>query len=204
MWLLLATEPLPSAQPRSPWKEGGEGKRRRRGRAGSAARRDRVPSRGPPSLRAVTLVGLPQRALGSGVSLPRERQITGVLRECNMAALARRLGALPVRRGRRGPRTSQRCRLLPSGLGVRTAGAPRLRAGPSQGQPRADSPRARPSALCSPLDRHLALRGLFMVTLEERVTQGDARRRPETPERCLPPPGLRRAPGRAGIASPRD
>lgn len=25
VWLLLATEPLPSAQPRSPWNEGGEG-----------------------------------------------------------------------------------------------------------------------------------------------------------------------------------
>lgn len=36
VWLLLATEPLRSAQPRSPWKEGGEGKRLRRG--GRAAR----------------------------------------------------------------------------------------------------------------------------------------------------------------------
>ena len=118
-----------------------------------------------------------------------------------MAALARRLGALPVRRGRRGPRTSQRARRLLSGLGVRTAGDPRLRAGPGQGQPRADSPRARPSALCSPLDKHLAFRGLFVEILEDRVTQGEACRRPETPERCLSSP---MSPGGAGPSCNRE
>lgn len=66
VWLLLATEPLPSAQPRSPWKEGGEGKRlRRRGRAGSAARRALAPARALWSLRTLTTAVLQERPKGS-------------------------------------------------------------------------------------------------------------------------------------------
>lgn len=68
VWLLLATEPLPSAQPRSPWKEGGEGKRlRRRGRAGSAARRALAPARALWSLRTLTAAVRQERPKGSQV-----------------------------------------------------------------------------------------------------------------------------------------
>lgn len=68
MWLLLATEPLPSAQPRSPWKEGGEGKPLRRHRhTGSAAHRALAPACALRSLRALTAAVRHEGLKGSSV-----------------------------------------------------------------------------------------------------------------------------------------
>ena len=80
---------------------------------------------------------------------------------------------------------------------------PRLRAGPSQGQPRAPTRRAlapRPFVLHS-IGRHLALRGLLMETVEDRVTPGGTPTSWHSPEVCSSP-GLPRAPERAESASP--
>lgn len=112
------------------------------------------------------------RALRLGVSLPRKRQITGALCECNMAARARSLGSFspPGRRGRRRP-----CRAptgsFPGGQSVLLA-PPTPSPAEQRAAVRADSPRVHPSALCSPLGRHLTLRGLLMETLEDLATLG--------------------------------
>lgn len=170
VWLLLATEPPPRAEPRSPWKEGGERKRlRRRARRpqGSGSRpRPALPSGFDRSCAAGTKR---QGAPGLGVSLPRERQMTGALRECNMAAPARRLGSLgpPARRGRglrRAPAAASRA-------GISPARAPDPEPGWAEGSGARTRPPS-PSALCSPLRRHPALARLFMETLEDSATLG--------------------------------
>lgn len=177
MWLLLATEPLRSSQPRSPWKEGGEGKRlRHSGRAGRTTGRA-LPRAGAlrfPSGLVCSCHTKGHRALGLGVTLSRERQITGAFCECNMAAGSRRLGSFSPPE-RRGPRTRQStCCSFPrreSALLVPPIGSP---AGPRAAS-RVDPPRLHPSVLCSPLGRLLTLRRLSMETLEDSDPGWDSR-----------------------------
>lgn len=189
------------AQPRSPWKEGGQGKRRR-GRCRLCISWDRVPLQRPAIPSGCDARRAPPKGLlgrgclsASGASNhwcpPRMQHGSSGLEDWGLFQSA------GVGGGRGLPRAPAGS--LPSSESALLVPPP-----PSWTQPRATA-RTRLASPPRPLfstDRHLAVRGLFTVTLEDRVAQGDARRGPETPERCLPPRVSRRALGRAGIASP--
>lgn len=117
--------------------------------------------------------------------------------------------------GGRGPRTA------PAGsfpAGRPPCSRPTRSWGEPRGAARSDPPRLHPSTLCSPLGRHLTLRGRLMETLEDSATQDRA---PDLPalQGCLalpvsgglraqmevasPPGAPRGAASRRGAASPR-
>lgn len=176
VWLLLATEPLPSAQPCSSWKEGGEGKRLRRRRLAAA--------RAPRSLRALTAAvrrGGPKGSSDGGVAASEASNYwrplcmqhgssgskTGCIRSAAEAGAARSAGRPPAPSPGREPGL-----LAPP---TRGRAEPRAAA-------RADSPRVHPAALCS---------GARQAPHASGAVQGDPRRPGHPRWDARPPSALR-------------